>query len=86
MRSGSELADLETELPSLIAAVAAKGQFANPPDTKVTWCQRRSIRDDQSLTSDHCLLSLMSAFASMMSLRMITVRASFGGFPALTRV
>jgi len=27
MRSGSELADLETELPSLIAAVAAKGQF-----------------------------------------------------------
>ena len=51
-----------------------------------TGCQRRSIRDDQGLTSDHCLLSLMSAFASMMSLRMITVRASFGGFPALTRV
>jgi CRISPR-associated protein Csb1 len=35
--SVSELADLETELPSLIAAVAAKEQFANPPNTIVTW-------------------------------------------------
>ena len=35
--SVSELADLETELPSLIAAVAGKEQFANPPITTVTW-------------------------------------------------
>lgn len=35
--SVSELADLEAELPSLIAAVAAKKQFADPPITTVTW-------------------------------------------------
>jgi CRISPR-associated protein Csx17 len=32
-----ELAALAAELPGLIAAVAAKGQFANPPTTTVTW-------------------------------------------------
>jgi CRISPR-associated protein Csb1 len=32
-----ELSDLEAALPELIAAVAAKGQFANPKITTVTW-------------------------------------------------
>jgi hypothetical protein len=34
-------------------------------------CQRRSIRDDQGLTSNHCRLSLMSALARMMSFRSV---------------
>jgi CRISPR-associated protein Csb1 len=36
----SELSDLTTELPVLIQAVSAKGLFANPAATPVTWTPR----------------------------------------------
>lgn len=39
-----ELADLEAELPSFVAAVAAKKQFADPPVTTVTWKSKAKKR------------------------------------------
>lgn len=45
-----------------------------------------SIRFDQACFGVHVRSALTSAFASSMSFRMIAVRATFGGFPALTMV
>jgi CRISPR-associated protein Csb1 len=43
-----ELANLEAELPVLIAAVAAKGQFSNPPVTSVSWKAKAKKSKDKA--------------------------------------
>jgi len=47
-----EIGELETELHALITAVTDKGQFANPPDTKVTWTPKAKKNTSSKKSAD----------------------------------